>query len=179
VLFSFVIPFIFSIIIFSFPATIAMFAVAKNLIIKIETNKNILSQYYINYKKHYKKSLLSGFPITVIWLFLIVDFFIFLNVNKLILTVLIMFCAILFTLTINYLSTIVFFEENLLDSFKRASFLTVANPTLILTIPLGSLLLIYLSIYFFQFLLLLCTGALIALYVFYLYYQFLKKINVV
>lgn len=54
-------PFIF------FPATTAMFAMAREWVFKDRENNTIVKTYWKYYKENYKRSMFNGFLLTIIW----------------------------------------------------------------------------------------------------------------
>ena len=162
-------------ILFLFPATTAMFAVIRNLILKSNDTENLFKQFYTNYKKYYKTSLLAGLIFTLIWTFLIIDFLLFLNINKLLMFLLMVAGSILLSLTLNYFCTSVYLEDKFFTIFKKAILITAVNPIFIPIITLMSIIIIYFSIAWFQFLIFICSGSIIATLSFYLYHRFYNR----
>lgn len=163
-------PFVF------FPATAAMFALARDWILQNEGTSLFLS--YVNYyKQNYKKSLLGGLLFTGLWVVLIVDFIYLKDFSMILAFVFIVFGLILYVMTVNFFSVNAHYDMNLRVLMKNAVLITVASPILLLAVLLSSFVLLYASIKGPLFLLLFFTGSLIAFLSFSAFYRLYLKVT--
>ena len=163
-------PFVF------FPATAAMFALARDWILQNEGTSLFLS--YVNYyKQNYKKSLLGGLLFTGLWVVLIVDFIYLKDFSMILAFVFIVFGLILYVMTVNFFSVNAHYDMNLRVLMKNAILITVASPVLLLAVLLSSFVLLYASIKGPLFLLLFFTGSLIAFLSFSAFYRLYLKVT--
>ncbi len=175
-LYSFILPALICIILLLFPATSAMFSLVKDFVLKIEANQNILCQFCSTYKRLYKRSIVGGLLFTSVWILIFIDFILFFDMRILV-YIFIFVSAIVFTITVNFFSVLVYEEDRLLTVLKKASLLTFSRPLLIPVIVLGNILILYVSVNLFQFLVLICTGSGFGLFSFYTFYRLHIRAN--
>jgi uncharacterized membrane protein YesL len=163
-------PFVF------FPATAAMFALARDWIIENEGTSLFLS--YVNYyKQNYRKSLLGGFLFSGLWVILIVDFLFLKDTSMILAFVFIVFGLILYVMTINFFSVNAHYDMKLRVLLKNTFLITVGSPVLLLAVLFSGLVLLYASIKGPLFLLLFFTGSLIAFLAFSAFYRLYLKVT--
>lgn len=175
-IFTFVFPVFICLPFIFFPSTTAMFASVRDYVLKKRLAKSIFSRFWIHYKSNYRKSLLGGFVLSIFWVVLIVDILLFLGESNILIVLFMIVSVLLFVFTVNFFSVVVHVENTFFTTLKNASLITISSPLLMLIITIGSMIILYLSIYWFHFLLLLCTGSLITLLSFYMFYLFYTKV---
>ena len=158
------------------PSTLAMFATARDWVMKRE-QQSLIKSYFLYMKESYKLSFLSGLALLFIWLIWIVDFYYFNKVNDLLTMMFLVIGLLLFVYTINFFSISVHYKMTSKELMKNTFFVTVGNPLLCVFILIIHLVLIYLSFYQLLFLLPLFTGTLSAYLSFSAFHQFALKIE--
>lgn len=171
-----VVPSIILVPVLLFPATTAMFATVRNWIIK--DSDQLFKTYWGFYKENYKRSLLGGIIIMGIWLIWLVDIYYFSNISTILLYLFWFIGMILFIFTINFFSITVHYNLKLFTSLKNSLFVTIGSPILFIVLISCIGLILYISIYTFQFLLPFFTGSLIAYISFAVFYKkYLKLVE--
>jgi uncharacterized membrane protein YesL len=158
-----------------FPATSAMFASARDWVIKDEGTS--IRQYWKYYKENYKKSLLGGVVLTGVWTIWAVDYYYFSKENIIFMGIFLIMGMVLFIFSINFFSVISHYHLKLLPALKNALVITVGSPKLFLTILIGSSIILFFSLHEFRLLLPFFTGSLIAYLSFSAFYRFYLQVT--
>jgi len=139
------IPLIFLAPILFVPSTMGLFAMARDWVLKID-HPSLTRAYFSHIISNYKKSVLSGLILTLIWFIWVTDFYFFANVNDLLLIVISIVGLLLFVFTINFFSLYVHFQMNIRELLKNTFFITIGSPLLLFVILISNFLLFYLSV---------------------------------
>ncbi|WP_172369997.1 YesL family protein [Sporosarcina jiandibaonis] len=158
------------------PSTIAMYATARDWVMKNE-QKSLVKTYFLYMKENYKQSFMSGLAILFIWLLWIVDFYYFNKISDLLSILFLIIGLALFAFTINFFSLSVHYQMTSRELIKNTFFVTIGNPLLCFFILTSNLFLFYLSVWEFLFLLPLFTGSLSAYLSFSAFHRFTLKIE--
>lgn len=157
-----------------FPATTAMFASARDLVMKEEGVS--LRQYWSYFKENYAISLLGGLVLTVLWTIWAVDYYYFSKGNIILLGIFLIMGIVLFVFTINFFSVLSHYHMKLLPAMKNTLLITIGSPVLFLTVLISNSIILYFSIFVFKLLLPFFTGSLIAYLSFSAFYRFYLKV---
>jgi uncharacterized membrane protein YesL len=163
-------PFLF------FPATTAMFGVARKWVMG-EHDVPLVKSFWMFYKGNYVRSLVGGVIFTFIWIVWGVDFYYFSQVNIIISSLFLVGFLFLSIFTLFFLANTVHEELTLLTSIKNSLFLSLVYPLNNLLIVVVNGLIVYVSLAMFTFLIPFFMGSLIAYISFAGYYQKLVKIQ--
>lgn len=158
------------------PSTLAMFATARDWVMKRE-QQSLIKSYFLYMKESYKQSILSGLALLFIWLIWIVDFYYFNKVNDLLSMMFLVAGLLLFVYTINFFSLSVHYKMTSKEVMKNTFFVTIGNPLLCVFILIIHLVLIYLSFWQLLFLFPLFTGTLSAYLSFSAFHKFALTIE--
>lgn len=162
-------PFLF------FPATTAMFGVARKWVMG-ETDVPLVKSYWGFYKENYVRSLCGGIFFTLLWIIWGFDFYYFSQVNVLISSLFLAGGLFLILFTLSFFSNTVHSELTFVTSIKNSFFLSLVYPITNILMLIGVGVILYISLTMFTFLLPFFTGTLIALISFTGYYQKMNKI---
>jgi uncharacterized membrane protein YesL len=157
-----------------FPATTAMFASARNLVMKEEGVS--IRQYWRYFKENYTRSLLGGLVLTVIWTIWAVDYYYFSKENIILLGIFLILGIVLFVFTINFFSILSHYHMKLLPAMKNSFLITMGSPLLFFTVLISNSIILYFSLFVFKFLLPFFTGSLIAYLSFSAFYRYYLKV---
>lgn len=161
-----------------FPATTAMFAVIRDLVIKNSQKGSIIRFFWKYYRKNYFLSLLYGIAITFVWVIFIVDYYFFTtHISSLFSYVFFILLFFLFVFTLNVFSVIVHFKSTFFQGLKNALLITIGSPFLTIGIGILNVLLIYVIFNYLTFLIPLFTGSAATLISFAGIYQLFLKIE--
>lgn len=164
------VPFLF------FPATAAMFASARDWILEKEGH-SLVKSYWHYYKENYKKSLLAGMLFTSLWVIWLVDYYYLSQTNEILLFVFIILGIVLFVININFFSILVHYEMKLFTMLKNALLITLGSPVLLLTVAIGSGIILYGSLNGPIFLIPFLSGSLTAFLSFSAFYRLYIKLT--
>lgn len=170
-LFLFAIPLAILMPILFFPATTAMFAVARGWIMKDESNGQLFRSYWRFYRENYKRSVVNGLFLTAVWLVWAVDLYYFSTNNKPLMILFVVLGVLLAVFTINLFSVTVHYHMKWYAALKNTFLVTIGSPMLFITVTLGSGVILYFSFAVFTFLLPFVTGSLIAYLAFSAFYR--------
>lgn len=159
-----------------FPATTALFASVRGWIMKNEQYGGLIKSYWHFYNENYKRSMLAGLILTVIWVIWLADVYFFSNVNTILTTFFIILGVVLYVWTINFFSVTVHYHMKLFESLKNALLVTVGSPVLFITVIISSVAVLYVSISVFQALLVFFTCSIIAFLSFAAFYRSYLKL---
>ncbi|MFS0775369.1 DUF624 domain-containing protein [Neobacillus sp. 3P2-tot-E-2] len=164
---------ILTIVVFSpfllFPATTAMFGVVRKWFMKEEIK--IVQSFWKFYKENYKRSLFGGFILSFLWLVGIVDFLYIKSDVSFVNFIVLFILAFLFLYTLYFFSDTVHTESKLTQSLKNVLIITIANPVFSFGIVVICIIVLYVSISYLPFLIILFTGPIIAILGFYGYHK--------
>lgn len=167
----FLTPFVF------FPATTAMFGIARKWV----TNQDIklLSSFWKYYKENYIRSMTGGMILVLIWVMVFINYYLFLNSNLNSLFSWFFFgLAFLLTIcTLHFFSITVHMKIRLFRSLRNSFFITVGNPLLSLQIGIMTGAIIYLSFNIITFLIPFFMGSLIAYLSFASFYKYFTRLQ--
>lgn len=170
-----IIPLIIMLPFLYFPATAAMFASARDWVMKEENTS--IRQYWSYYLENYKKSMLGGLILTGVWTVWGVDYYYFSQENVVLTFIFLVMGVILFVFTINFFSMLSHYEMKLPKIMKNTLIITLGCPILFLTILISSGILLYMSLNGFEFLFIFFTGSLISYLSFSAFYRFYLKMT--
>lgn len=131
-------PFVF------FPGTQAMFAVVRDWIIGRDS-KSLISSYWHYYKENYRKSMVAGAVITLIFSGLIINIVYFSQSNVLFMFLMVFIGVIFLIFTVNFFSVSAHFELRLKNLVKNTFAVTFGSPLLFFTILICGALLFIIS----------------------------------
>ena len=170
VLLAIIAPFIF------FPATTAMFASVRDWVLQKE-DRSLIRSYWKYYKENYRRSVVGGIILTLIWVIWGVDYYYFSTVNVILMFAFIIMGVLLFVFTINFFSVLAHYELNIRSLLKTTLIITVGSPILLFTVTIGSGIILYVSFNGLLFLLLFFTGSLISFISFSAFYRLYDKLT--
>lgn len=159
-----------------FPATTAVFASARDWIMKNDDHGGLIKSYWRYYRENYKRSLLAGTMFTVIWLIWAIDLYFFSQTNSIIAIIFIVMGIFLFVWTLNFFSITVHYHMKLVETLKNSLFITLGSPLLFFSILISGIGVLYISIYVFQALLVFFTCSVLAFLAFSSFYRSYLKI---
>ncbi|MBM7570814.1 YesL family protein [Aquibacillus albus] len=163
-------PFLF------FPATAAMFASVRDWVLEKESS-SLIKSYWKYYKENYKKSLLGGLLLTMIWSILVIDFYYLKDINVILMFAFIVLGIVLFVYTINFFSVIVHYDIKLRAIFKNTFLLTIGSPILFFAVLISAGIILYISVNGPLFLIPFFSGSLIAFICFSAFYRLFLKLT--
>lgn len=163
-------PFLF------FPATAAMFASVREWILQKE-GTSLIKSYWKYYKENYKQSMKAGFLLTIIWVIWIVDYYYLSQTNVIFMFVFLILGIVLFVGTINFFSILAHYQMNLRAILRNTLLITIGSPVLLLTVAIGSGIILYGSVNGPLFLIPFFSGALIAFLSFSAFYRLYVRLT--
>jgi uncharacterized membrane protein YesL len=158
-----------------FPATTAMFACARDWVMKEENTS--IKQYWHYFKDNYKKSLICGLILTAIWTIWGIDYYYFSRENVILMGIFFIMGIILYVFTINFFSVFSHYELKWQQLLKNAFIITLGSPKLFLTIFITSGIILFMSIKAFPVIIPFFTGSVVAYLSFSAFYRFYLKIT--
>jgi uncharacterized membrane protein YesL len=162
------VPFIF------FPATTAMFGIVRKWVMKEEVP--IIRFFWKYYKENYKRSLVGGSVLTVLWAIVGVDYYYFHATNYLVSYLFLFIMVWLFTITLYFFAHTVHTETRLGQGLKNVIILSAANPIFSFGVAIASIVILYISFMKITILLPLFTGAAISFLAFFAYNKVFSNI---
>jgi len=160
-----------------FPATAAMFTVARKWITG-EEDVSLFKTFFRGYKENYKQSMIGGIFFVVLFSVLWVNFSFYREMTGMMQMLAYMFIAffiILFVAFFHYFSIMVHFHMKTFQVFKNALLITIGRPIRTFIILLLNCAVIYLSFAQFTFLIPFFMGSIIAFLSFHQFYQIFRK----
>lgn len=154
-----------------FPATTAMFAVVRGWIMKDDNSDQLFKSYWRFYKENYKRSVVNGLFLTLVWFVWAVDLYFFSANNKVLMILFIVLGVLLTVFTINLFSVTVHYHMKWFPALKNTFLVTIGSPMLFVTVALCTGGILYISFAVFTFLLPFVTGSLIAFLAFSAFYR--------
>ncbi|PLS05601.1 YesL family protein [Neobacillus cucumis] len=168
IIIALLVPFIF------FPATTAMFGIVRKWVMKEEVP--IFRFFWKYYKENYKRSLLGGLILTVLWVIVGVDYYYF-HAHIPLGSYLFLFLMVwLFSITLYFFAHTVHTETKLGQGLKNVFILTIVNPFLSFGVAILSIFILYISLMKITFLLPFFTGAVLSFLAFSAYNKIFNKI---
>lgn len=136
-----------------FPATFAMFAVARKWVMK-EVDVPILRCFWNYYKQYYITSMLRGLILIVIWFVLSLDYYFIVYKNESLNSALLFYLSLTFIIlfmfliifTLNFISYSVHLKATILESLKETLIITIGKPFIGLSVFALSFVVLYISI---------------------------------
>jgi uncharacterized membrane protein YesL len=162
-----------------FPATAAMFAVARKWIMGDE-DVPLLRTFFRNFKATYKASMFGGifYNFLLIVLLINLQFYSERNTALAVLTYLfIVLMVILGASAINFFSFVSHFEMTTWSLIKNSVFFTIGRPLTTIYILMVNSVILYVSLFKFPFLIPFFMGSLIAIASFWSFYRVVRKIQ--
>ncbi|SDX18615.1 YesL family protein [Paenibacillus sp. CF384] len=164
-----------------FPATAAMFAVARKWVMG-EVDAPLLRTYFRNYKDSYVQSMIGGILYMVLFTILIVDFRVYLVKLESFQLVSYLFVALVALLAVslfNFFSMVVHYHMKTLQLLKNALLLTIGRPfrSLSTVIMCGFVIYISFSSPKLMFLVPFFTGSVVAIIAFWNFYAIYTKLQ--
>ncbi len=129
-----------------FPSTAALFSSVREWLIVKEDHLPLLKGFIKFYKENYKRSLLAGCMITLLWMIWAVDYYYFSGENFTFMTVFLIMGMLLFVFTVNYFSVNAHYDIAVFAALKNALILTLGRPILTSIIIISSGLIGYTSL---------------------------------
>ncbi|OUS77587.1 hypothetical protein B1748_07255 [Paenibacillus sp. MY03] len=155
ILMAIVAPFTF------FPATAAMFAVARKWVTG-ETDVSLFKTYFRGYKENYKQSMIGGILYTLLFVIMIVDFIVYREQLNILSYIFIAFLALLGVSIFNFFSMLVHYHMKTFQLMKNAILITIGKPFRSLSTAIMCGLVIYISFFQFTFLIPFFMGSIVA-----------------
>ncbi|SDN13609.1 Uncharacterized membrane protein YesL [Psychrobacillus sp. OK028] len=159
-----------------FPSTTGLFAMARDWVLKID-HPSLTKAYFSHIRSNYKKSVVAGLVLTLLWLIWIIDFYYFTNEHELFRLVFSIMGFALFVFTINFFSLNVHFQMNIRELLKNTFLVMIGSPFLSFVILISNFLLFYVSTTKLVFLIPLFIGSLSAYLSFAAFYRFSLKMQ--
>lgn len=161
---------------FFFPATAAMFTVARKWVMG-EVDVPLLKTFFRGYKENYKQSMIGGILYTVIFLVLIVDFVVYRDrFNSIIAYIFIAFILLLAVSVFNFFSMTVHYHMKTFQLLKNAILITIGRPLRSISTAIMSGVVVFISTKF-TFLIPFFMGSVIALISFWNFYLIYQKLQ--
>lgn len=176
-IFIFLVPTILLIPVLFFPATTAMFAMAREWVFKDRDNHSVVKTYWKYYKDNYKRSVMNGLLLTAIWGIWSVDIYYFSQNNFYMFIFFLIMGIPLYVYTLNLFSVTAHYEMAYRKALRTAFLITMGSPTLFLAVAISTGFVLYLSVNVFLFLIPFFTGTLIAFLAFSAFYSRYLKIT--
>lgn len=162
---------------FFFPATAAMFTVARKWVMG-EVDVPLLKTFFRGYKENYKQSMLGGLLYTVIFAVLIVDFIVYRDqFSSIISYIFIAFILLLGVSVFNFFSMTVHYHMKTFQLLKNAILITIGRPFRSLSTAIMSGAVVYVSTQMFTFLIPFFMGSVIAMLSFWNFYLIYQKLQ--
>jgi uncharacterized membrane protein YesL len=159
-----------------FPATSAMFSVARKWVLG-DTDVPLLKTFFRSYKQNYLQAMIGGIFYALLFAIMIIDFQVYLKQMAGFQFIAYLFIALMLLLLISLLhffSLLSHFHMKTIQLFKNALILTIGRPIRSLIMVLGATAVIFLSTKF-TFLIPFFFGSIIAVYTFYNFNLVIQK----
>lgn len=166
--------FFFSILLF-FPSTFAVFAIARDWVMKGEVN-SLWKIFWGHFISNYKSALVSGSVLTLLWVVWAADGYYFQLQHDIFGVIFTIIGFFLYVYTVIFIALSVHYQMGRRELLKNAFFVTVGSPKLLILIILANVVIVYLS-FRFWFVLVFFAMSLCALVTFYLFYRFTLRVK--
>ena len=144
-----------------FPSTAAMFTVARKWVTG-EADVPLFKTFFKGYKENFKQSLLGGLIYALIIVILVIDYFVYREQISFVAYIFITFLVLVVISLFNFFSMIVHYRMTTFQLIKNAMLLTLGKPVRSFTTLIMSGVVLYVSFFQFQWLLMFFTGSIIA-----------------
>lgn len=144
-----------------FPATAAMFAVARKWVTG-EVDVPLFKTFFRGYKENFKQSMLGGIVYTLLFAIMIVDFIVYREQLNVLSYVFVAFLILLVVSLFNFFSMLVHYHMKTFQLFKNAILITIGKPFRSLSTAVMCGLVVYVSLFHFTFLIPFFMGSIIA-----------------
>jgi len=162
-----------------FPATSAMFSVARKWVMG-EVDAPLLKTFFRSYKQNYLQAMVGGILYAVLFAILIIDYQVYLKNLKGFGVLAILFLALMVLLFISmfqFFSMLSHFHMKTLQLLKNAVIITIGRPLRSLSTAIVSAFVLYISVFKFQFLIPFFMGSIIAVVAFFNFYHTIQKMQ--
>ncbi|TFE30762.1 YesL family protein [Cohnella luojiensis] len=159
-----------------FPATSAMFSVARKWVLG-DTDVPLLKTFFRNYKQNYVQAMIGGLFYALLFAILIIDFQVYLRQMDGFQLIAYLFIALMFLLLISLLhffSLLSHFHMKTIQLLKNALILTIGRPIRSMIMAIGAAAVLFISTRF-TFLIPFFFGSIIAVYTFYNFNMVIQK----
>ncbi len=159
-----------------FPATSAMFSVARKWVLG-DTDVPLLKTFFRNYKQNYVQAMIGGLFYALLFAILIIDFQVYLKQMDGFQLIAYLFIALMFLLLISLLhffSLLSHFHMKTIQLLKNALILTIGRPIRSMIMAIGAAAVLFISTRF-TFLIPFFFGSIIAVYTFYNFNMVIQK----
>jgi uncharacterized membrane protein YesL len=159
-----------------FPATSAMFSVARKWVLG-DTDVPLFKTFFRNYKQNYVQAMVGGFFYALLFAILIIDFQVYLKQMAGFQLLAYLFIALMLLLLISLLhffSLLSHFHMKTIQLLKNALILTIGRPIRSLIMAIGAVAVLFISTRF-TFLIPFFFGSIIAVYTFYNFNMVIQK----
>lgn len=158
-----------------FPATAAMFAVARKWVMG-EVDVPLFKTYFKGYKENYKQGLLGGIVYTLLLVVMVVDFIVYKEQFNLLSYIFIAFLLLLVLSMFNFFSMLVHYHMKTFQLLKNAVLITIGKPFRSISTALMAGAVIYFSMQF-TFLIPFFMGSIVAYLSFWNFYLIYQKLQ--
>jgi len=144
-----------------FPATAAMFAVARKWVTG-EADVALFKTFFRGYKENYKQSMVGGLIYTILIVLMVVNYFFYRDQMAIASYIFLAFLALLFASLFNYFSMLVHYHMKTFQLVKNAILITIGKPIRSLSTVMMCGVVIYISFFHLTFLIPFFMGSLVA-----------------
>ncbi|AJY73375.1 YesL family protein [Paenibacillus beijingensis] len=161
-----------------FPATSAMFAVARKWVMG-EVDAPLFKTFFRGYKQNYVQSMVGGILYALLFIIMVVDFRVYLaEPNLQLISYIFIGLMILLSISLfNFFSMVVHYHMKTMQLLKNAVLITIGRPLRSLSTAIVSGVILYISFYKFTFLIPFFMGSIIAYFSFWNFYMVYQKIQ--
>lgn len=164
---------------FLFPATAAMFAVARKWVMG-DVDVPLVKTFFRGYKSNYKQSMLGGLIYSLLFLLFVVNMRFYAEMTNHFQFLSLFFMVMLVVLAVSlfhFFSILAHLRMTVLQIVKNSILITVGRPFTSILITVTNAVILYFSFVHFQWLLLFFTGSLIAYMTFMYFHRMFEKIR--
>ncbi|OXM16901.1 YesL family protein [Paenibacillus herberti] len=161
-----------------FPATTAMFGVARKWVMG-DVDVPLFKTYFRNYKENYLQSMIGGILYALLFAIMIVDYRVYMN-NPSLQIVSYIFIGLMLLLSIsvfNFFSMVVHYHMKTFQLLKNAILITIGRPFRSFSTAIVSGFVFYISFTKFTFLIPFFMGSIIAYFAFWNFYLVYQKVQ--
>jgi uncharacterized membrane protein YesL len=162
-----------------FPATAAMFAVARKWVTG-EEDVSLLKTYFRSYKENYLQSMIGGILFVLIFVIIYVNYRFYLGQGgtyQLLSILFIVFTFVMLAAVFNFFSIMVHLHMKIFQIIKNAILITIGNPLNSLTLIICNGVILYVSTFKFTFLIPFFMGSLMATFSFWQFNRSFTKLQ--
>lgn len=165
-----VIPIFILFPVMTYPSLLAVFSSIRDIIMD-KQQPSYIKNYWLAFKKNYKKGLQNGLFLATLWGIWLIDYIYIKNINDFLSIMMIIIGSILFIYSVNIINVQIHYIANTATLFKNALIFTFGKPLLSLFILTSNLFIIYISITQIRFLIPFFTISICAFISFYGFYR--------